>query len=625
MPKILISYRRSDTAGVAGRIFDRLVARFGHEFIFMDVDHIPFGIDFRDHIRETLLAGDMLLAIVGHRWLGQREGARARMHDDNDPVRVEIETALQNGVTLIPVLVDGAPMPAPDELPSALEKFSYLNAAPVDTGRDFHQHMDRLIRTIERILESKAGNAQAAPAATAVPVATSTPAPVVSATATHPSAARKWMIAGGIAALVIVVALASLFGFWNAPTQQPTAGPDVATFTPPSGPPIRIGLAIVQSGLGAPQGKEILLAMKIWQEDVNARGGLLGRPVEIVAHDDEGNPANVPSLYARLIDIDKVDIVVSGWPTFLIMQALPVVMQRNKLFLGLLGLEANQEANYPRYFSMSPVGPTLRSVLTQGLFNIAMEQNPKPRSVAITAVDEAVCNTVTEGAREQARAAGLPVVYDDTYANTTADFAPIVNALAARNPDLVVVCFFGGDVASFVRAVDRQGFKPRMIGGAMPSLRSADIKAELGPLLNGWINFDYWLPAPRMQFPGAASMLSRYQSRARDEGAEPTGHQLALWSYARMQVLQQAVDAIKGLDDTRLADHIRNATFKTVVGDVRFGDRGEWAQPRILQVQFQNIRGNDIEQFRDPRTQVILDPPGFASGDLIYPFADARK
>ena len=125
MPKILISYRRSDTAGVAGRIFDRLVARFGHESIFMDVDHIPFGIDFRDHIRETLLAGDMLLAIVGHRWLGQREGARARMHDDNDPVRVEIETALQNGVTLIPVLVDGAPMPAPDELPSALEKFSY--------------------------------------------------------------------------------------------------------------------------------------------------------------------------------------------------------------------------------------------------------------------------------------------------------------------------------------------------------------------------------------------------------------------------------------------------------------------------------------------------------------------
>src|SRR5215470_8309898 len=131
MPKILISYRRSDTAGVAGRIFDRLVARYGHESIFMDVDHIPFGIDFRDHIRDSLLTGDVLLAIVGTRWLGQRTGERARMHDPNDPVRVEIETALGQGLPLIPVLVEGAAMPTPDELPEALAKFAYLNAAPV--------------------------------------------------------------------------------------------------------------------------------------------------------------------------------------------------------------------------------------------------------------------------------------------------------------------------------------------------------------------------------------------------------------------------------------------------------------------------------------------------------------
>src|SRR4051812_37000559 len=178
MPKILISYRRSDTAGIAGRIFDRLVARFGRESIFMDVDHIPFGIDFRDHIRETLLAGDMLLAIVGPRWLGPRDGERARMHDDNDPVRVEIETALQHGVTLIPILVDGAPMPTPADLPKALARFSFLNAAPVDSGRDFHQHVDRLIRTIERILEVRPG-AQALPSTTsatpALPPAPMTP------------------------------------------------------------------------------------------------------------------------------------------------------------------------------------------------------------------------------------------------------------------------------------------------------------------------------------------------------------------------------------------------------------------------------------------------------------------
>ena len=169
MPKILISYRRSDTAGVAGRIFDRLVARFGHDSIFMDVDHIPFGIDFRDHIRETLLAGDMLLAIVGPRWLGPREGARARMHDENDPVRVEIETALAERRDAHSRCWSTVRRCRRRTICRPRWKNSrILNAAPVDTGRDFHQHMDRLIRTIERILESKAGNAQAAPAATAV-------------------------------------------------------------------------------------------------------------------------------------------------------------------------------------------------------------------------------------------------------------------------------------------------------------------------------------------------------------------------------------------------------------------------------------------------------------------------
>jgi branched-chain amino acid transport system substrate-binding protein len=401
--------------------------------------------------------------------------------------------------------------------------------------------------------------------------------------------------------------------------------PGVTAVVPPSGAPIRIGLAILQSGPGAPQGKEILLAMKIWQEDTNVRGGLLGRPVEIVAHDDEGRPSNVASLYARLLDIDRADLVVSGWPTILIASAMPVVMQRNKLFLGLLGQDVNSGLGYPRYFSMSPGGPGLRGALTRGLFSVAMTQNPKPRTVAISAVDEPSCKDVTDGARDQAKAAGLPVVYDDSYADSTTDFAPIVRALAEKNPELVVVCSLSGDAVAFVRAVNDAGFKPKMIGGAMPALLNASIKAELGPTLNGWISFEHWLPVPAMQFDGASAVLSRYHSRARDEGANLVGHQLALWSYARLQILQQAVEATKSLDDTRLADYIRGATFKTVVGEVRFGDRGEWAEPRIVQVQFQNIRDNDIEQFRDARTQVVVDPPGYKSGNLIYPFADARK
>jgi branched-chain amino acid transport system substrate-binding protein len=267
----------------------------------------------------------------------------------------------------------------------------------------------------------------------------------------------------------------------------------------------------------------------------------------------------------------------------------------------------------------------LRGVLTRGFFDVAMMQNPRPRNVAITGVDEPNCNTVSDGARDQAKAAGLPVVYDDTFAGETKAFTPVVSALAGANPDLVVVCIFGGDVAGLMREVDRQNFKPKMIGGAMQNLRIDEFRAQLGPLLNGWTNFEFWSPTPKLQFAGAAEVLSRYRSRARDEGASDLGHQLALWSYARMQVLQQAVEAIKGLDDSRLADHMRSATFRTVVGEVRFGDQGEWAEPRILQVQYQNIRGHETDQFRDARTQVVVGPPAYKSGNLIYPFADARN
>src|SRR6188472_2103310 len=128
MAKMLLAYRRLDSAGITGRIFDRLVSRYGTDSVFMDVDNIPLGIDFREHIKETLVASDVLLAIVGPRWLARREDGQSRIKQPTDPVRIEIETALQARVPVIPVLVDGAPMPDPTDLPDTLERFCYLNA-----------------------------------------------------------------------------------------------------------------------------------------------------------------------------------------------------------------------------------------------------------------------------------------------------------------------------------------------------------------------------------------------------------------------------------------------------------------------------------------------------------------
>lgn len=156
MPRIIISYRRVDAAAIAGRIFDRLVRHFGKNAVFMDVDSIPFGIDFRHYINDALAEIDAILVVIGPRWIGANEDGATRIVDINDPVRIEVETALRRGISVVPVLVDGAAMPAPAQLPETLKELSFRNAAEVDSGRDFHPHMDRLIRSLDRVLkESK--------------------------------------------------------------------------------------------------------------------------------------------------------------------------------------------------------------------------------------------------------------------------------------------------------------------------------------------------------------------------------------------------------------------------------------------------------------------------------------
>jgi hypothetical protein len=152
MSKIIISYRRADSAAVSGRIFDRLASHYGDDAVFMDVDKIPFGTDFREHIRKVLLEGDILLAVIGPNWLGKGADGTSRIKDEADPVRVEVETALRQKTRMIPVLVDGAAMPSTADLPDALRDLAYLNAAPLYVGRDFRAHMDRLIRSIDEVL-----------------------------------------------------------------------------------------------------------------------------------------------------------------------------------------------------------------------------------------------------------------------------------------------------------------------------------------------------------------------------------------------------------------------------------------------------------------------------------------
>src|SRR6516165_9612262 len=230
MAKVIISYRRADSTAVAGRIRDRLVGQYGPSQVFIDVEDIPFGIDFRDHIRNELLHSDLLLVVVGREWLGKQADGTVRIQSETDPVRIEVETALQNAIPVIPVLVNGAQVPEPSDLPDSLKSFAFLNAATVDAGRDFHVHMERLIVGIDRVAAARR-KAMA-------------PAQRVEAT---PAASRRG--AGGLiaAAAALVAVLLAGGGWWflaarPVPTQYAVASavevppPVTRSIAPPSQP-----------------------------------------------------------------------------------------------------------------------------------------------------------------------------------------------------------------------------------------------------------------------------------------------------------------------------------------------------------------------------------------------------
>ena len=389
--------------------------------------------------------------------------------------------------------------------------------------------------------------------------------------------------------------------------------------------PITIGLGMALTGGLAVVGKSGLLAMQIWAEDVNAKGGLLGRPVKLIYYDDQSNPAVVPGIYTKLLDVDKVDLAISGYATNQVVPALPVMIQHNKLFFGLFALDANGEFHYPKYFSMLVFGPEPLKTFSKGYFDLAMAQTPKPQTLAIVAADAEFAKKASDGARDNAKAAGLKIVYDRTYPPTTVDFTPIIRAVQAANPDFVYVASYPPDTVGILHTVSEIGLKTNLLGGGMVGLPTATLKTQLGPQMNGIVNVELWEPVPTMEFPGIMDFLKKYQARAASEGVDPLGYFLPPFAYAELQILGDAVEATKSLDDDKLAQYMHIHSFKTIVGNVAFGEGGEWTEARPIWVQYHDIKGNDLEQFKQPSTVAILAPVQYKTGDLIYPYTEARK
>ncbi len=388
--------------------------------------------------------------------------------------------------------------------------------------------------------------------------------------------------------------------------------------------PIKIGFSMALTGALAGGGKQSLVAMEIWRDDINAKGGILGRPVELVVYDDQTNPKNVPGIYSKLLDVDKVDFVVSGYGTNLIAPAMPVVIDRDIVFMGLFGMNNNGKWKYDKYFQILPAGPSPAVGFSANWFEAIKAF--KPKTIALVAADAEFARNLKEGAIENAKAMGLEIVYNQNYPPKTADFTPIVRAVNAKKPDIFYIASYPNGSAGLVRAIAEVGTDAMAVGGGMVGLQYAGLMSGLGPNLNGFLNYDFYVPEPTMNiYPGSKELIERYQKKVKDENlkTDELGYYLVPWAYAYVDILGKAVNAVGKIDHDAIAEYIHKTKFSTVVGDVEFGDNGEWVETRTIAVQYQGIKNNELDQFAQPGTRKIMYPADIKTGE-VKPFNSLR-
>ena len=378
--------------------------------------------------------------------------------------------------------------------------------------------------------------------------------------------------------------------------------------------PIRIGLSIAQTGPLSGAGKSGLVALQIWRDDVNAGGGLLGRQVELVVYDDQSNPSMTPGIYSKLLDVDKVDLVVAPYATNPTAPIMPLVKQRDLLLIGNFALDVNARIRHDKYFNNQPWASARDSAAPF----LGLCKKVGAKTIAILAADAEFAQNLAGGVRAGLKEAGLESVYDQNYPPNTVEFSSMVRAIRAKNPDVVFVASYPSDSTAIIRSVNEIGIgnSVKLFGGGMVGLQYASIMESLGSALNGVVNYNTWAPEKTMDFPGIKDFLVRYQAKAKQANVDPLGFYLPPFDYAIGQILAQAVTATQSLDHKVLAKYLREHEIKTIVGTIRYGPTGEWANPRIVYVQFRDIADKNLDQFRNAGKQVIVAPDAFKTGEV---------
>ena len=386
-------------------------------------------------------------------------------------------------------------------------------------------------------------------------------------------------------------------------------------------PPIKLGLITPLTGPLASYGKAQELVMKLAVEDVNAKGGLLGRKVELIAYDDQSNGANTPGIYTKLLDVDKVDLLIAPYATNVTAPIMPLVKERQKLLMGNFSFQVNAKVQHDMWFNNAPWNDA--KGWSEGFFDMGKKAGGK--TAAIFAADAEFQQNLANGARDIIKSSGLNLVYDQNYPPNSTDFSSIIRAVRASRAEVIFVACYPSEAVAIMRSVNEIGLgsQVQLFGGGMVGLQFTPIMQNLGSLLNGVTNYNSYVPG--MKYPGIDEFFKRYSERATAAKVDPLGFYLPPFNYATGQMLEAAVNATKSLDHKKLAEYLRKNTHQTIVGPISFDKNGERAKSAVVQAQFRNVQDNNLDQFKSTGKQIVVWPDSEKQGDVITPFDKARK
>jgi branched-chain amino acid transport system substrate-binding protein len=388
-------------------------------------------------------------------------------------------------------------------------------------------------------------------------------------------------------------------------------------------PPLKIGMSMPLTGGLAAGGKSSLIGIEVWRDDINAKGGLLGRKVELAVYDDKSSASETPAIYSKLLDVDKVDLLFAPYGTVPTAPIMPMVKQRGLLLMGNFSFQVNRTVKHDMWFNNAPWGPA--DSWARGFIDLGIKAGAK--SIALIAADQEFAQNLMRIAKELAVEKNIKIVYEQSYPPSTVEFSAMVRAIRAAKADLVFVCSYPPDSVGLLRAVNEIGIgdSVKVFGGGMVGLQFASVMESMGSLMNGVVNYNSYLPEKSMEFPGSKEFFEKYQKRAVEAKVDPLGYYLAPFGYAMGQLVEIAVNATKSLEHKKLAEYLHKNEMATIVGPIAFSPDGERKESATLMAQFRGVVDKNIEQFRGPGKQVIVFPEKLKTGELVTPFEKARK